>query len=35
MIRNSARFQDIYNNMMKDDKKTKKDSVDLVELDVP
>lgn len=34
IIRNSARFQDIYNNMMKDDKKAKKDSIDLLEIDV-
>lgn len=33
MIKNSARFQDIYNNMMKDQKKSKKDSVDLIQMD--
>ena len=33
VIRNSARFKDIYSNMMKDEKKNRSNSINLLELE--
>jgi ABC-type multidrug transport system ATPase subunit len=35
VIRNSHRFKDIYSNMMKEEKKARSDSINLLEIEAP